>query len=222
MPSSLHPRDSRDTKTADFWPFRMQISGSKPSFQSNQSFLYSNRTNSAPWEVVASTLRAARTLATSRCELGRADRPSQPDSGDTTYVRHRHDGGGHTGPEQRPCLVQALARRGVRPQIVCRTAGNETVLSMVRAAWDQRSCRNSPSTVPTSAQMRRCLSTSSSPDSRHARSFCCGRQIALIPRSRRGRSRSPWKSQARSGNNHGGRLRRNRRPAPHTRRQWPK
>jgi len=27
----------------------------------------------------------------------------------------------------------ALARRGVRPQIVCRTAGNETVLSMVRA-----------------------------------------------------------------------------------------
>ncbi|MEH0553539.1 LysR family transcriptional regulator [Streptomyces sp. B21-101] len=30
-------------------------------------------------------------------------------------------------------LEQALARRGVRPQIVCRTAGNETVLSMVRA-----------------------------------------------------------------------------------------
>ena len=30
-------------------------------------------------------------------------------------------------------MEQALARRGVRPQIVCRTAGNETVLSMVRA-----------------------------------------------------------------------------------------
>ncbi|MER6563508.1 LysR family transcriptional regulator [Streptomyces sp. NPDC001027] len=30
-------------------------------------------------------------------------------------------------------LEQALARRGVRPRIVCRTAGNETVLSMVRA-----------------------------------------------------------------------------------------
>ncbi len=30
-------------------------------------------------------------------------------------------------------LEQALARNGVRPQIVCRTAGNETVLSMVRA-----------------------------------------------------------------------------------------
>lgn len=30
-------------------------------------------------------------------------------------------------------MEQALARRGVRPQIVCRTAGNETVLAMVRA-----------------------------------------------------------------------------------------
>ncbi|MBQ1021825.1 LysR family transcriptional regulator [Micromonospora sp. D93] len=30
-------------------------------------------------------------------------------------------------------MEQALARRGVRPHIVCRTAGNETVLSMVRA-----------------------------------------------------------------------------------------
>jgi DNA-binding transcriptional LysR family regulator len=30
-------------------------------------------------------------------------------------------------------MEQALARRGARPQIVCRTAGNETVLSMVRA-----------------------------------------------------------------------------------------
>lgn len=30
-------------------------------------------------------------------------------------------------------MEQALARRGVRPQVVCRTAGNETVLSMVRA-----------------------------------------------------------------------------------------
>jgi DNA-binding transcriptional LysR family regulator len=30
-------------------------------------------------------------------------------------------------------LEQALARRGVRPKVVCRTAGNETVLSMVRA-----------------------------------------------------------------------------------------
>ena len=30
-------------------------------------------------------------------------------------------------------LEQTLARRGVRPQFVCRTAGNETVLSMVRA-----------------------------------------------------------------------------------------
>lgn len=30
-------------------------------------------------------------------------------------------------------MEQTLARRGVRPQIVCRTAGNETVLSMVRA-----------------------------------------------------------------------------------------
>ena len=30
-------------------------------------------------------------------------------------------------------MEQALARRGVRPQIVCRTGGNETVLSMVRA-----------------------------------------------------------------------------------------
>ncbi|WP_433654624.1 LysR family transcriptional regulator [Nocardia sp. CA-128927] len=30
-------------------------------------------------------------------------------------------------------MEQALARNGVRPQIVCRTAGNETVLSMVRA-----------------------------------------------------------------------------------------
>ncbi|MFD7933957.1 LysR family transcriptional regulator substrate-binding protein [Streptomyces sp. NPDC059755] len=29
--------------------------------------------------------------------------------------------------------LQALARHGVRPHIVCRTAGNETVLSMVRA-----------------------------------------------------------------------------------------
>src|SRR4029453_10772709 len=30
-------------------------------------------------------------------------------------------------------MEQALARRGVRPRIVFRTAGNETVLSMVRA-----------------------------------------------------------------------------------------
>jgi DNA-binding transcriptional LysR family regulator len=30
-------------------------------------------------------------------------------------------------------MERALARRGVRPHIVCRTAGNETVLSMVRA-----------------------------------------------------------------------------------------
>lgn len=30
-------------------------------------------------------------------------------------------------------MEQALARHGVRPHIVCRTAGNETVLSMVRA-----------------------------------------------------------------------------------------
>jgi DNA-binding transcriptional LysR family regulator len=30
-------------------------------------------------------------------------------------------------------MEQALARRGVRPRFVCRTAGNETVLSMVRA-----------------------------------------------------------------------------------------
>ncbi|MEW2116934.1 LysR family transcriptional regulator [Streptomyces sp. NPDC005474] len=30
-------------------------------------------------------------------------------------------------------MEQALARRGVRPHVVCRTAGNETVLSMVRA-----------------------------------------------------------------------------------------
>ncbi|WP_327040096.1 LysR family transcriptional regulator substrate-binding protein [Micromonospora ureilytica] len=30
-------------------------------------------------------------------------------------------------------MEQALARRVVRPHIVCRTAGNETVLSMVRA-----------------------------------------------------------------------------------------
>jgi DNA-binding transcriptional LysR family regulator len=30
-------------------------------------------------------------------------------------------------------VEQALARRGVRPRIVFRTAGNETVLSMVRA-----------------------------------------------------------------------------------------
>lgn len=30
-------------------------------------------------------------------------------------------------------MEQELARRGVRPQIVCRTVGNETVLSMVRA-----------------------------------------------------------------------------------------
>ncbi|GAA3901915.1 hypothetical protein GCM10023084_63010 [Streptomyces lacrimifluminis] len=30
-------------------------------------------------------------------------------------------------------MKQALARRGVRPHVVCRTAGNETVLSMVRA-----------------------------------------------------------------------------------------
>ena len=30
-------------------------------------------------------------------------------------------------------MEQALARAGVRPHIVCRTAGNETVLSMVRA-----------------------------------------------------------------------------------------
>lgn len=30
-------------------------------------------------------------------------------------------------------LEQVLTRRGVRPDIVCRTAGNETVLSMVRA-----------------------------------------------------------------------------------------
>lgn len=30
-------------------------------------------------------------------------------------------------------MEQALARRGARPQIVCRSAGNETVLSMVRA-----------------------------------------------------------------------------------------
>ncbi|MBG6066301.1 DNA-binding transcriptional LysR family regulator [Micromonospora ureilytica] len=30
-------------------------------------------------------------------------------------------------------MEQALARRGARPHIVCRTAGNETVLSMVRA-----------------------------------------------------------------------------------------
>jgi DNA-binding transcriptional LysR family regulator len=30
-------------------------------------------------------------------------------------------------------MEQALARHGVRPQIVCRTAGNETLLSMVRA-----------------------------------------------------------------------------------------
>lgn len=53
-------------------------------------------------------------------------------------------------------MEQALARRGVRPRIVFRTAGNEPCCRWCAPAWVRRYCHNSPSTVPTSAPMSCC------------------------------------------------------------------
>jgi DNA-binding transcriptional LysR family regulator len=93
-----------------------------------------------------------------------------------------------------PAMEQALARGGARPQIVFRSAVNDTLLSMVRAAWDRRYCPGSPSAEPTYRPTTGSVSTSCGRPRRRARSTCTGGPDAPIRHSPPGPSRSPPKS----------------------------